>query len=278
MAMNWPTFFKRAGSAVIFCIVMLTGLMWNDYAFLILLLLIQFLCLREYFNLIGKIYPEKEPAQALQALIQLCGIGFLLFSFRSFMAGQVLWPALLFFPVLILLTESLSAKGSPEHAFRAFGALLYISLPMILLLQLREKSLILPLGLIALIWINDTMAYIVGSFIGKTPFSAISPKKTWEGTAGGALLTAIAAAVWGYYSPYYHIQDWIVLALCAAIAGTMGDLLESKLKRLAQVKDSGNIMPGHGGALDRFDSLLVAVPFAFAYAWLFLDILPVRIF
>ncbi len=121
-----------------------------------------------------------------------------------------------------------------------------------------------------MIWMNDTMAYLVGSLIGKTPFSEISPKKTWEGTAGGALLTILGAAVWGYYSPYYKMADWMMLALCAAVAGTAGDLLESRLKRLANVKDSGSIMPGHGGALDRFDSLLAAVPFAYCYAYVFM--------
>jgi phosphatidate cytidylyltransferase len=145
-------------------------------------------------------------------------------------------------------------------------------------MMMREKSLLLPLGLILLIWINDTMAYIVGSFIGKTPFSSISPKKTWEGTIGGALLTIIAAGIWGYFGNYYTILDWIALSLCASIAGTLGDLFESKLKRLAGVKDSGNFMPGHGGALDRFDSLLVATPFAFCYSYLFMEPLSIHIF
>ena len=72
---------------------------------------------------------------------------------------------------------------------------------------------VLPLALILMLWMNDTMAYLVGSFIGKTPFSAISPKKTWEGTAGGAILTLAGAAVWGYYSPIYHMMDWMALAL-----------------------------------------------------------------
>ena len=127
-------------------------------------------------------------------------------------------------------------------------------------------------------WMNDTMAYLVGSIIGRTPFSKISPKKTWEGTAGGALLTLAGAAVWGFYSPYYTMVDWIVLALCASVAGTAGDLLESRLKRLADVKDSGAMMPGHGGALDRFDSLLVAIPFAFSYAYVFMPPVPLVIF
>jgi phosphatidate cytidylyltransferase len=148
--------------------------------------------------------------------------------------------------------------------------MLYILLPMLLLVQLRAAHLSIPLALVLMIWMNDTMAYIVGSFIGKTPFSPISPKKTWEGTAGGAILTIAGAAIWGYYSPYYNMADWMVLAMCAAVAGTAGDLLESKLKRMANIKDSGTMMPGHGGALDRFDSLLVATPFAYAYAYLFM--------
>ena len=114
------------------------------------------------------------------------------------------------------------------------------------------------------------MAYLVGSFIGKTPFSAISPKKTWEGTAGGALLTMGGAMLYGYFSHKYRMIDWAALALCAGVAGTLGDLVESKLKRMADVKDSGTLMPGHGGALDRFDSLLLAAPFACAYLCCFM--------
>ena len=147
-----------------------------------------------------------------------------------------------------------------------------------MLIVIRDISIAIPIALILMIWMNDTMAYLVGSFIGKTPFSKISPKKTWEGTAGGAILTVAGAAIWGYYSPHYTIADWIVLALCAAIAGTAGDLLESKLKRMADVKDSGTMMPGHGGALDRFDSLLVATPFAFVYAYVVMKPVELVIF
>lgn len=130
----------------------------------------------------------------------------------------------------------------------------------------------IPLALILLIWTNDTMAYITGSFIGKTPFSKISPKKTWEGTIGGVVFTVIAVLLIDYlgWLPSLKTQDWIVLALLASIVGTAGDLFESKLKRLADVKDSGNILPGHGGALDRFDSLLFALPFAFVYVMMYM--------
>ena len=117
------------------------------------------------------------------------------------------------------------------------------------------------------------MAYIVGSFIGKTPFSKISPNKTWEGTIGGALLCVIAIGLLGNFigvAQNISWQQWIVIAGICAIFGTIGDLFESKLKRLANIKDSGNIMPGHGGFLDRFDSLLFATPFVWIYLKLIL--------
>lgn len=117
------------------------------------------------------------------------------------------------------------------------------------------------------------MAYIVGSLIGKTPFSKISPNKTWEGTAGGAILCITVIAVLGSLIPaakHIALQHWIAIAAICAVFGTMGDLLESKLKRLANVKDSGHFMPGHGGFLDRFDSMLIATPFVWLYLQLFL--------
>jgi phosphatidate cytidylyltransferase len=171
---------------------------------------------------------------------------------------------------------------------RLFGAaalgLLYISLSWALMISLRSRDLfynagmdnfydkgwIIPLAIIVSIWVNDTMAYIVGSLIGKTPLSRISPKKTWEGTLGGILLSvAVIALLSTPLVNYAHgtVQkaDFIWIAAIAAIVGTLGDLLESKLKRLAGVKDSGSLMPGHGGFLDRFDSLLLATPFVWLY-------------
>ena len=178
---------------------------------------------------------------------------------------------LLFFPVLILLIAALDKNTALNAALQAFGGMIYIFLPMVMLVTMYTAGgFVLPLALILMLWMNDTMAYLVGSFIGKTPFSPISPKKTWEGTAGGAILTIAGAAIFGMYYTKFPMMHWIMLALCATVAGTAGDLLESKLKRLANIKDSGTMMPGHGGALDRFDSLLVATPFAFVYSYLFL--------
>jgi phosphatidate cytidylyltransferase len=119
---------------------------------------------------------------------------------------------------------------------------------------------VLPMLVIVSIWINDTMAYMVGSFIGKTPLSVVSPKKTWEGTIGGALLAVLAVVLLGKMLTGLSYQTLIIVSATAAITGTIGDLIESKFKRMAGVKDSGNILPGHGGFFDRFDSLLLAGP------------------
>jgi phosphatidate cytidylyltransferase len=277
MALNWPTFFKRLGSAVVFAAIMMTGLLWKDWMFAVLVAVIMTLCIREFFRL-GNAISGTGRSPLLEAVTQGTSLLFLaLFSlpalseFRDVVTSGALWPVLLPVPVLLFMTGLLSPKSHWQQSLIALGSLLYIVLPCSLLIGLRQIDWIIPLALILLIWTNDTMAYLVGSFIGKTPFSKISPKKTWEGTIGGALFTIALAGVWGYYSKLFAITDWMLLALCAAVAGTAGDLLESKLKRMAGVKDSGTMMPGHGGALDRFDSLLVATPFAFAYAFYFMQ-------
>lgn len=269
MALNWPTFFKRLGSAIVFSAIMMTGLLWKDWMFALLVVLIMVLCLREYFRLSNTIAAtERNSSLELVTLIAALGFaGLFALPFLGITVSKPLWPLLLCLPVTLIMWGALSAKHHWQQALHAAGALLYIVLPCILFLGLRQIHWMIPLILVLMIWMNDTMAYLVGSFIGKTPFSKISPKKTWEGTVGGVLFTIALAAIWGWYSHLFRIADWMALAACAAIAGTAGDLLESKLKRMAGVKDSGTMMPGHGGALDRFDSLLVAIPFAFCYAY-----------
>lgn len=136
-------------------------------------------------------------------------------------------------------------------------------------------SPLFPCAVFFSIWINDTMAYVVGSLIGKTPLCKISPRKTWEGTVGGALLCVAVIALLGYFLPaakYIAVGHWTLIAAIAAVFGTLGDLFESKLKRMAGVKDSGSIMPGHGGFLDRFDSLLFAAAFVWLYVKIFVAI------
>lgn len=278
MALNWPTFFTRLGSAIIFCIIMMTGLLYSAYGFITLISVIQILCFREYFSLMKKIQPDTYWPEWMENTIQvICFVWLWLRSPLFFGFNPPPFFFLLFFPILIMLIAVLDKKTAMPAALQTFGGLFYVFLPMVMLTTMytvgdspRGHGYILPLALILMIWMNDTMAYLVGSFIGKTPFSPISPKKTWEGTIGGAVLTIAGAAIFGYYTHQYRMVDWIIIAICASVAGTAGDLLESKLKRMANVKDSGSMMPGHGGALDRFDSLLVATPFAFVYAYLFM--------
>ena len=160
--------------------------------------------------------------------------------------------------------------------------LVYISLPIVLLIALRnlygmevpaenyDLGKVIPLVLIFSLWINDTMAYIVGSLIGKTQMTKISPKKTWEGTIGGIILCVVVMIFIGDLMGLKRL-DSICIASISSIAGTFGDLLESKLKRMAGIKDSGHIMPGHGGFLDRFDSSLVATPFVWLNVYFFMQ-------
>ena len=164
----------------------------------------------------------------------------------------------------------------------SFIGLIYISLSWALMIDLGNPGIIknnegyydssstlsmIPLLIILSMWINDTMAYIVGSLIGKTPFSKISPKKTLEGTIGGIILCITFVTL--FFQPLLYWKHLLAISSICAIMGTAGDLLESKLKRMADVKDSGHIMPGHGGFLDRFDSLLLATPFVWIYLRLF---------
>lgn len=169
----------------------------------------------------------------------------------------------------------------PKYVNYLVFGILYISIPILMMSDLRMTYIpgttpddnmlkVIPCGIIFSIWINDTMAYIVGSFIGKHPLSSISPKKTWEGTIGGGILCIVVISLVGYFTHLYTVWTWIIISSICALFGTLGDLLESKIKRMAGVKDSGSFMPGHGGFLDRFDSFLVATPFVWLYVEFFL--------
>lgn len=176
-----------------------------------------------------------------------------------------------------LIDPNFSKLPMPGLKYAAFG-IVYMYLPFTLIRDLFKISnnyfvgpnWVLPMIIIASIWVNDTMAYFVGSLIGKTPLSPISPKKTWEGTIGGAILAMLIVSFGVNYIWHFSINTLLLITTTAAIAGTFGDLLESKLKRMAGVKDSGSIMPGHGGFLDRFDSLLLAAPAVWLVLRLFL--------
>ena len=279
MAFNVATFKTRALTAVIFVAVMLGGLLWNAWSFLLLFSIIHFGCWYELQRLIAKIDPRYKDISVFHKWgVVLVGYGLMLwmtvdeFTILTFRLDELGWWFLLIGAFVIPIGEILFSKNfSLTSILYSLAGLLYISFSWGCMMQLRGDDFLhlrwlLPILLLASIWINDTMAYIVGSFIGKNPLSPISPKKTWEGTIGGAILCMVVVTLVGYFA--LAMTDYVSLLVVsgiAAVIGTLGDLLESKLKRMAGVKDSGSFMPGHGGFLDRFDSLLLATPFVWAY-------------
>jgi phosphatidate cytidylyltransferase len=288
MALNLTILRTRSLTAAVFVIVMLTGLLWNPWSFIILFSFIHFGCWIEYQQIMVLIDKEYADISALHRFsVMIAGWCLMLYlvngnlQFAGVPLHTVGWWGCLGFLCLLVIGEIIQYQ---TLNFRNIGrsglGLIYISLGLALLTNLRTLFYGAPslfadrvpvLMIVGSIWINDTMAYFVGSLIGKTPLSAISPKKTWEGTVGGVILSVgVMGAIgyWLYNTPGWSLfapVHWMTVAAIAAIAGTFGDLLESKLKRMAGIKDSGHIMPGHGGFLDRFDSLLVAAPFAWAY-------------
>lgn len=281
MALHIPTFFTRLGSAVVFSAIMLSGFITGYVSLFILLLFIQFLALKEYVNIVEKII---DIQYSKQLIFNFLGIGTALFlfvstlplsacshqvaivlsSFNTYFGGVLIGFLLIFFLI-----------QKHAHKMPLLYGVGYISVSMALVVQLRNISALLPIIILLLIWMNDTLAYLCGSFFGKRPFfPSISPKKTIEGTMGGVLFTMLFATIWGYFTCWFPLWQWIVLGAIASIAGTAGDLAESKLKRMAKIKDSGNIMPGHGGVLDRFDSLLFVSNVAFLFCLFFVKCTP----
>lgn len=294
MAFNWKTFNTRALTALVFVAVMMAGLLLNHWSFFVLFSVIHFGCWWEYFKLTEKNYQTTFHIYTKLGFM-LLGYGLMLwFCGDVFQLGSYSLRDNFSMPVSVagfILTVTGIFKQGPLH-LNAFGSALlgifYISMSWGMMMQLygvetnnpllmneRGYAIYFPLVVIGTMWVNDTMAYIVGSLIGRTPLSKISPKKTWEGTIGGMILAALVIGWLASHFDKAFVFDqsftwWTLLAAVAAIIGTIGDLLESKLKRMAGVKDSGSLMPGHGGFLDRFDSLLLATPFVWGFVQLFL--------
>jgi len=290
MAIQAVNFRIRALTSLVFVIVMLLGLLWNQWSFFVLISIIHFGCWYEYQKLLSKIDPVYQEISAFQkygvmiagwCIMMYCSKeGYATDDFSLHNAG--LYGCIIFLFVLPV-TEILYVRKPhlKNMGYSALG-LIYISLSLGLLLNLRTFypapvldtiNKILVIMIVVSLWVNDTMAYLVGSLIGKTALSKISPRKTWEGTVGGIIFSVVTMGVIGYFlSSGFELQtvsQWMIVAAIASVTGTFGDLLQSKLKRAADVKDSGHIMPGHGGFLDRFDSLLFATPFIWLYIVMF---------
>lgn len=278
------TFLTRTATAVVFVAIMLVGLLLNRYAFLGLFVLIAAGCLIEYQRLsdlmrrqfsgerlVSKNNPVHRIAMWLGVMgILLMGLGEALSS-HIFRMDAVGLDALMLSFVLIPLSDLFVGRFHFVSVLLSLIGCLYVGLAPALMIYFRWQQLHaalqwLPVIIVGCVWINDTMAYLIGSWLGKHKlWPAVSPGKTWEGTLGGVICTVllswVAAGIW----PVFRKVDWMMVAALVSVFGTLGDLLESRLKRMAGVKDSGHLMPGHGGLLDRFDSLLVATPVVWIY-------------
>lgn len=276
-------FIQRAITGIIFVGVLIGCILGGPISFTLLFALITALTIHEF----GVIISKQPDVEINKPICMLAGV-FLFFGFAylGVMPGQteILIPYL-FLIIYLLVSELYLKKKNPLNNWAyAMMSQIYIALSFAMLNVLAYHSIgnegelsnyqvqynpILPLSIFIFTCINDTGAYCTGMLFGKHRlFERISPKKSWEGSIGGGVFSIIAAIVMAHYFPFMPISIWIGLALTVVIFGTLGDLTESLLKRTIGIKDSGNILPGHGGMLDRFDSTLMAVPAAVVYLYI----------
>ncbi len=263
----------RVATGAVFGIVLLASILYNNISFGVLFALVTCLAVNEFCNLV-----HEYKKTTFSTPIAVIGGLYLFLAF--FMLDKVANPFMLFIPYLILIvftfTRELYKKtGSPLDNFAYFAlSQLYAAFPFALLNILSTfgpgaYNYIMPLSIFIFLWCSDSGAYFVGSAIGRNKlFERISPKKTWEGSIGGGVLALIAAYIMSIYFPLLGPIEWMGMATVVVVTGTWGDLIESCMKREMGIKDSGNILPGHGGILDRFDSSILAIPSVVIYLYI----------
>lgn len=279
-------FQQRATTATIFSAIMLTGLFWNVWSFHLLFLVIATGSIWEFLELTLPKEDYKTTRKVIGASVGFCLVALQYYVLLNISTSEfnmaTLFPSfnyesgktinvLLFTAVLLLIFELFSKAELPfSNVALILMSLFYIAIPFSLFpyfcASTNGFSPNVVAGMLFLTWANDSFAYIIGSKIGKTPFFLrISPKKTWEGTIGGAVICLLTSAIIAQFFTQLSLANWIVIAAIIAVFGTIGDLVESLLKRSVGVKDSGSFMPGHGGFLDRFDAFIFCIPFVYFY-------------
>ena len=254
---------RRATSGFIYAVLFITAIMYSKESYIILISFFGLISLREFLKLLN----------FNNSVIYLLFVGLILVPYlpiHSFFI-KLLLALSLSGSVQLLLNLLFKRNKYPLNFIQKFDICvryLLFSFTFLILLPfvngVYEQSVILTL--IILIWVNDSFAFFVGKNLGKRKlFESVSPKKTIEGFFGGVLFSLIAAFILSYFCDFLSLTNLIVISLIASILGTAGDLVESKFKRQANTKDSGTIMPGHGGILDRLDSLLFVAPFVYLY-------------
>lgn len=271
-------FIQRALTGVVFVAVLVGCILGGPLSFGILFALISALSVNEFCNLVNR-----EPGVQVNKLICILAALFLFLCFFYYGINPI--QTGIFIPYLalflyLMVSELYLKKQNPLHNWAyAMLSQLYIALPFALLnvlafhtddsTSVAQYNPILPLSIFIFNWVNDTGAYCSGMLLGKHKlFERISPKKTWEGSIGGGVFCIGASLVLAHFFPFLSIGVWVGLALTVVFFGTWGDLTESLLKRHLGIKDSGNVLPGHGGMLDRFDSTILATPAAVVYLYL----------
>jgi len=256
-------FLIRAIFAIIYGITLLTATYYSKHSYYTLFFILMLLCLKEFKQLIKF---TNNWIYIIAILIYL--------SFTDYFAGYIIYSFTIASMVIPFGIYFINSKISKEEISNFFLSIIYIILPFGLLIRIPfahgSYNPTLILSIFILIWANDTFAYIVGKLIGKHKLiKSISPNKTIEGFVGGLVATNIMGYFLAQYVTKIDTLHWLILANISGIFSVMGDLVESKFKRLAQVKDSANLIPGHGGFLDRLDSLILVAPFVYLFLQLF---------
>lgn len=257
----------RGLTAIVFIAVMIAGIFFNSYSFVLLISTIIGGCIWEFQS----ITCEKNVLRLIICLTGAIVISLFLAAANSNPAFDHLIVdsifVLILTIILVCILELFSHSKNPYKniSFSIFSVVYFsFFISSFFFIAFHDEGHHLPwliFAIIALTWTNDTMAYIVGSQIGKNKMSPqISPNKTWEGTVGGIAFTIVFALLCYYFLGYFTPFQWVVIALIIGIFGTFGDLVESMLKRSLSVKDTGTLLPGHGGLLDRFDSFTFHLP------------------
>ena len=258
---------RRLLTGAVYVILLLSAVFLSSDAFDFLFMVFGLACLYEYKRLVH--------LRGYYVFIAYLGLWW---AYIYLIDDKILINVLMFLTIIVnfsLIYYLFSKKKKIYYNYEKFIAgLFYVGGGCIFLTMIpykdNEFAKYLIMGIFILIWVNDSFAYVVGKTLGRTKlYPAVSPKKTIEGTLGGFVFTLGAAYIMAKYEDIVNPTQWVILAGVIVLTGSLGDLIESKLKRQAGVKDSGAILPGHGGMLDRLDSLIFAAPFAYLTLMLF---------
>ncbi|MCF8364743.1 MAG: phosphatidate cytidylyltransferase [Bacteroidales bacterium] len=269
---NLNNFWSRTLTGAIFVAAIVGSILYSQFIFAILFLIVSLLSLSEFFGLLNA--GKKIRVQVVPGLISstVLYISLALVSL-DYIGKQYLLINLLL-PVMIFIFELYQKNDTPiQNIALTLLGILYIGLPFSLLNLFFNPELIpgeyhpgVLLGFFVIIWAYDSFAYLTGMLFGRHRlFPRISPKKSWEGTIGGFVFGLLAAFILSNFFSEFDLINWLIIAAITMIFSTFGDLSESMLKRSLNIKDSGKVLPGHGGFLDRFDAVLLAAPAVFVY-------------